>query len=135
MTLERLNEETYTGFIEFTRRNCGEEFLKSFGAGLIDVQVYDVAGSEGTRYYFWAHSSGIIPPLNFELSVINIKNRLEGLYSLVGQRGFYFKNKNGYDGLGGATVQITKNFKTLRTHIQIDYIPHRVPFVNFWKLI
>ena len=38
-----------------------------------------------------------------------------GLYSLVGQRGFYFKNKNGYDGLGGATLQITKNFKTLRT--------------------
>ena len=80
--LIRLNEETYTGFIEFTRRNCGEDFLKSFGAGLIDVQVYDIAGSEG-------------------------------LYSLVGQRGFNFKNSKGYDGLGGATIQVTKNFKTL----------------------
>ena len=48
--MKRLNEETYTGFIEFTRRNCGEEFLKSFGAGLIDVQVYDVAGSGGSRF-------------------------------------------------------------------------------------
>ena len=45
--MKRLNEETYTGFIEFTRRNCGEDFLRAFGAGLIDVQVYDVAGSEG----------------------------------------------------------------------------------------
>ena len=37
----------------------------------------------------------------------------QGLYSLVGQRGFYFKNSKGYDGLGGATIQVTKNFKTL----------------------
>ena len=51
-------------------------------------------------------------------------NSLIGLYSLVGQRGFYFKNKNGYDGLGGATLQITKNFKTLRTDFhkkEIDF--------------
>ena len=38
---------------------------------------------------------------------------MTGLYSLVGQRGFYFKNSKGYDGLGGATIQVTKNFKTL----------------------
>ena len=38
---------------------------------------------------------------------------IKGLYSLVGQRGFYFKNSKGYDGLGGATIQVTKNFKTL----------------------
>ena len=37
----------------------------------------------------------------------------EGLYSLVSKRGFYFKNYKGYDGLAGATVQITKNFATL----------------------
>ena len=49
--MKRLNEETYTAFIEFTRRNCGEDFLKSFGAGQIDVQVYDVAGSEGPRFF------------------------------------------------------------------------------------
>ena len=49
--MKRLNEETYTAFIEFTRRNCGEDFLKSFGAGQIDVQVYDVAGSEGPGFF------------------------------------------------------------------------------------
>ena len=37
----------------------------------------------------------------------------EGLYSLVAKRGFYFKNHKGYDGLAGATVQITKNYATL----------------------
>ena len=37
----------------------------------------------------------------------------EGLYSLISKRGFYFKNYKGYDGLAGATVQITKNFATL----------------------
>ena len=35
----RLNEETYTAFVEFTRRNCGVDFLKAFGAGKIDVQI------------------------------------------------------------------------------------------------
>ena len=44
----RLNEETYTAFIEFTRNNCGANFVKAFGAGKIDVQVLDAAGSEGT---------------------------------------------------------------------------------------
>ena len=38
---------------------------------------------------------------------------MKGLYSVIGQRGFYFKNQNGFDGLSGATVQITKNYKTL----------------------
>ena len=38
---------------------------------------------------------------------------MEGLYSLISHRGLYFENKNGYDGLAGATVQITKNFATL----------------------
>ena len=52
--MKRLNEETYTGFIEFTRRNCGEDFLRAFGAGLIDVQVYDVAGSEGYGFTVWS---------------------------------------------------------------------------------
>ena len=37
--LFRLNEETYTAFIEFTRRNCGVDFVKAFGAGKIDLQV------------------------------------------------------------------------------------------------
>ena len=37
----------------------------------------------------------------------------KGLYSVIGQRGFYFKNQNGFDGLSGAAVQITKNYKTL----------------------
>ena len=40
-------------------------------------------------------------------------NLLKGLYSVIGHRGFYFKNPNGFDGLSGATVQITKNYKTL----------------------
>ena len=40
-------------------------------------------------------------------------NQMEGLYSLISHRGLYFENKNGYDGLAGATVQITKNFATL----------------------
>ena len=40
-------------------------------------------------------------------------NLLKGLYSVIGQRAFYFKNQNGFDGLSGATVQITKNYKTL----------------------
>ena len=35
----RLNEETYTAFIEFTRRNCGVNFIKAFGAGKVDVQI------------------------------------------------------------------------------------------------
>ena len=39
--------------------------------------------------------------------------KLKGLYSLIAKRGLYFENKNGYDGLAGATVQITKNFATL----------------------
>ena len=43
----RLNEETFTAFIEFTRVNCGVNFIKAFGAGQIDVQVMDIAGSEG----------------------------------------------------------------------------------------
>ena len=47
----RLNEETYTGFIEFTRNNCGANFVKAFGAGQIDVQVLDVGGSEGKVYF------------------------------------------------------------------------------------
>ena len=38
---------------------------------------------------------------------------MEGLYSLISHRGLYFENENGYDGLAGATVQITKNFATL----------------------
>ena len=38
---------------------------------------------------------------------------MQGLYSLIAKRGLYFENKNGYDGLAGATVQITKNFATL----------------------
>jgi len=87
----RLNEETYTAFIEFTRKNCGNSFLKAFGAGQIDVQVMDVAGSEG-------------------------------LYDVVAQRGFYFKNQKGYDGLGGATVQITKNFPTLGAMVGDDTV-------------
>ena len=36
----------------------------------------------------------------------------------MGQRGFYFKNSKGYDGLGGATIQVTKNFKTLGVGFQ-----------------
>ena len=43
----RLNEETYTGFIEFTRNNCGANFVKAFAARQIDVQILDVGGSEG----------------------------------------------------------------------------------------
>ena len=39
--------------------------------------------------------------------------KLKGLYSLIAKRGLYFENKNGYDGLAGATVQMTKNFATL----------------------
>merc|ERR1712227_505429 len=46
----------------------------------------------------------------------------EGLYDVVAQRGFYFKNQNGYDGLGGATVQITKNFATLGEMVGDDTV-------------
>ena len=31
----------------------------------------------------------------------------------MAKRGVYFKNHKGYDGLAGATVQITKNYPTL----------------------
>ena len=65
--------------------------------------------------------------------MIVIQNLAIGLYSLVGQRGFYFKNKNGYDGLGGATLQITKNFKTLRTVFQKFYF-FRQSISNFCKM-
>ena len=34
----------------------------------------------------------------------------------------YFKNQNGYDGLGGATVQITKNFPTLGAMVGDDTV-------------
>ena len=44
----RLNEETFTAFIEFTRRNCGAPFVKAFANGGIDVQVLDVPESEGS---------------------------------------------------------------------------------------
>ena len=43
----RLNDRTYTGFIEFNKQNCGADFVKAFGAGLVDTQVYDSAGSTG----------------------------------------------------------------------------------------
>ena len=43
----RLNDRTYTGFIEFNKQNCGADFVKAFGAGLVDTQVYDSSGSTG----------------------------------------------------------------------------------------
>ena len=43
-----MNEETFTAFIEFTRRNCGAPFVKAFANGGVDVQVLDVAESEGS---------------------------------------------------------------------------------------
>ena len=42
-----MNEETFTAFIEFTRRNCGAPFVKAFANGGVDVQVLDVPESEG----------------------------------------------------------------------------------------
>jgi len=42
-----LNDRTYTGFIEFNKQNCGADFVKAFGAGLVDTQVYDSSGSTG----------------------------------------------------------------------------------------
>ena len=119
-----MNEETYTGFIEFTRRNCGEDFLKAFGAGLINVQVYDVAGSEG---------SGFTKPSIGTYLYNGYDNSIKGLYSLVGQRGFYFKNSKGYDGLGGATIQVTKNFKTLGLGFHNQMI-HKISFYSENKL-
>ena len=46
-----MNEETFTAFIEFTRRNCGAPFVKAFANGGIDVQVLDVPESEGPGTY------------------------------------------------------------------------------------
>ena len=46
-----MNEETFTAFIEFTRRNCGAPFVKAFANGGIDVQVLDVPESEGSGTY------------------------------------------------------------------------------------
>ena len=43
-----MNEETFTAFIEFTRRNCGATFVKAFANGGIDVQILDVPESEGS---------------------------------------------------------------------------------------
>ena len=43
----RLNDRTYTAFIEFNKQNCGADFVKAFGAGLVDTQVYDSSGSTG----------------------------------------------------------------------------------------
>ena len=60
----RLNEETYTGFIEFTRRNCGAKFVKDFATGMVDVKVLDVAGSNGLysfvekRGFYFKNSNG-----------------------------------------------------------------------------
>ena len=46
-----MNEETFTAFIEFTRRNCGAPFVKAFANGGVDVQVLDVPESEGSGTY------------------------------------------------------------------------------------
>ena len=46
-----MNEETFTAFIEFTRRNCGAPFVKAFANGGVDVQVLDVPESEGSETY------------------------------------------------------------------------------------
>ena len=46
-----MNEETFTAFIEFTRRNCGAPFVKAFANGGVDVQVLDVPASEGPGTY------------------------------------------------------------------------------------
>ena len=40
-----LNNETYTGFIEFTQNNCGGDFTRAVAAGLIDFHVFDARGS------------------------------------------------------------------------------------------
>ena len=50
----RLNEETYTAFIELTRRNCGVDFLKAFGAGKVDVQVLGRFASNSCELAFWS---------------------------------------------------------------------------------
>ena len=46
-----MNEETFTAFIEFTRRNCGAPFVKAFANGGVDIQVLDVVESEGSEIH------------------------------------------------------------------------------------
>ena len=49
-----------------------------------------------------------------DVKVIDVAGS-NGLYSLVGKRGLYFKNSKGYDGTSGALGQVLTRLK-LYTH-------------------
>jgi len=42
-----LNSKSYTGFLEFQQKNCGNAFIKAVANGLVDFQIFDSKGSAG----------------------------------------------------------------------------------------
>merc|ERR1711990_771635 len=40
-----LNSKSYTGFLEFQQKNCGNAFIKAVANGLVDFQIFDAKGS------------------------------------------------------------------------------------------
>jgi hypothetical protein len=93
-----LNENTYTGFAEFTKANCGGNFIKELAVGNIKFMILDAKKSAAT------------------------KENPSGLYSIIGQHGVYLNNANGFDGASGGVIQFTKNFKTLGEMVGDDKV-------------
>ena len=52
-----LNENTYTGFAEFTKAKCGGNFIKEFAAGNIKFKILD--GKESSGLYSIVGHHGI----------------------------------------------------------------------------
>jgi len=83
----KLNQMKYTGFVEFRKKECGTEFLKSFARDLIDISIVDKA---------------------------NGKMDGQVMYKVQGKRGFFHKDKKGNSDLSSAIIQFSKNFDNMK---------------------
>ena len=71
-------DNLYTGYVIFTKKNCGNDFLSKVGDGTVGLDVYDIkAGDSQTTNYYWSTD-----PLvrTVRISLIKAMYSADGIY-------------------------------------------------------